>query len=32
MVRGHNTNGWIEWRTDDGIILDEVLRMAPQNE
>lgn len=25
VIQGHNSNGWIEWRTDDGMTLDDVM-------
>ena len=25
VIQGHNSNGWIEWRTTDGRTLDEVM-------
>lgn len=29
VVQGHNSNGWIEWRTADGRTLDDVMNKNP---
>lgn len=26
VIRGHNSNGWIDWRTEDGRTLDEMMK------
>lgn len=31
VIQGHNSNGWIEWRTDDGTTLDETMSVSAEN-